>query len=180
MHPYRKETEGRVDITQHEAASPFSPLVRFLFGANVVYAQNRLGRQLFPSILVHVENLGDVARKDGGWCGTRGESRRLEGFSIRLPRDIGDVRVTYRCHLQNSGDTPWLDEGQFCGTRGKSLRLEGFEVRLQGSAKSRFSIVYQAHLQDSGDTGMFRDGEYAGTRGQSRRVEAMRVWLEQR
>jgi len=131
-----------------------------------------------PPVLVHLQGTGDVACSTGQWCGTKGESRRLEGFAIRLPPGLGDVQLKYFCHLQGTGDTAWQAEGSFCGTRGQSRRLEGFALALSGDDAAKYSIGYQAHVQNMGDTAIIRNGGFAGTRGQSLRVEAIKVWLE--
>ena len=124
---------------------------------------------------VHLENIGDVQYRDGEFAGTRGQSRRLEGFQINLDRGYGDLRVQYMGHLQDIGDTGWVSDGEFIGTRGQSRRLEGFQIVLSGSMHQFYTVHYMAHLQDSGDTGWVSEGNFAGTRGQSRRVEGMCV-----
>ncbi len=122
---------------------------------------------------VHVQDIGDLPLREMQWAGTRGQAKRLEGFSLRA----SGVRVEYMCHLQNRGDTQWMREGNFCGTRGQSLRLEGFAIRLRGPNADRYDVYYQCHLEGRGDTGPVRNGAFCGTRGQSRRLEAMNVWV---
>lgn len=126
---------------------------------------------------VHLEGFGDRPLTEDVWAGTRGQSRRLEGFQLNLHPVLRNG-IQYMCHLQNTGDTPWLPEGAFCGTRGESRRLEGFAIRLRGVMAQHFNVKYQCHLENIGDTAVMQNGEFCGTRGQSRRLEAMRVWLE--
>ncbi len=125
--------------------------------------------------IVHLQDLGDVGLIHGSFAGTRGQSRRLEGFLLRIDPPVPGLAMQYMAHLQDIGDTQWVDEGQFVGTRGQSRRLEGFAIRLVGPAASRYSVLYMAHLRDTGDTWFFRDSQFCGTRGQSRRLEGMLV-----
>ena len=125
------------------------------------------------AVLVHLQDIGDRTGSSGEWVGTKGESRRLEGFSFQLRNAPADLGIEYMCHLEGVGDTKWMAGGEFCGTRGESRRVEGFAVRLTGAAKDRFQVRYAGHLQDVGDTAEVGDGEFCGTRGQSRRLEAL-------
>jgi uncharacterized protein YjdB len=126
-------------------------------------------------VLVHLQDIGDQLFHADELAGTRGQSRRLEGFQLNLVPAIPGLSLQYMAHLQDVGDTPWVNEGQFVGTRGQSRRLEGFAIRLTGANSTKFDISYMAHLQDLGDSSWFQNGEFCGTRGQSRRAEGIRV-----
>jgi uncharacterized protein YjdB len=128
--------------------------------------------------LVHLQDIGDAPLQDGMWAGTKGQSRRLEGFSINFVAPTRGLGLAYMCHLQDVGDVQWMPGGSFCGTRGQSRRLEGFAIRLIGVDAAYYDVFYSCHLQDIGDVGPFKDGAYCGTRGQSRRLEAMQVWVQ--
>jgi hypothetical protein len=130
--------------------------------------------------LVHLEKIGDVTGRDSEFVGTRGQSRRLEGFSLSLNPAIAGLSMQYMAHLQNIGDVPFVNEGQFVGTRGESRRLEGFAIRLSGPSATNFNVVYMAHLEGHGDTGLHRNGQFCGTRGESRTVEGILVRIEPR
>jgi uncharacterized protein YjdB len=125
--------------------------------------------------IVHLQDVGDVALTEGLFAGTRGESRRLEAFSLSFDPPVRGLAMQYMAHLQDSGDTQWVSEGQLVGTRGQSRRLEGFAIRLVGRSAPRYTVRYMAHLQDIGDTEFCRDSQFCGTRGQSRRLEGMLV-----
>jgi Clostridial hydrophobic W len=125
--------------------------------------------------IVHLQDVGDIGLTEGLFAGTRGESRRLEGFSLSFDSPVPGLAIQYMAHLQDTGDTQWVSEGQFVGTRGQSRRLEGFAIRLVGPAAPRYIVLYMAHLQDMGDTGFYQDSQFCGTRGQSRRLEGMLV-----
>src|ERR1700734_1629111 len=79
---------------------------------------------------VHLQDVGDVDLNEGRFAGTRGESLRLEGFSLTFAPPVPGLGIVYMAHLQDTGDTRWVSEGQFVGTRGQSRRLEGFAIRL--------------------------------------------------
>lgn len=126
-------------------------------------------------VLVHLQDIGDSLFHNGQWAGTKGQSRRLEGFQISQVNPVPGLSLQYMAHLQDIGDVPWVNEGGFVGSRGQSRRLEGFAIRLTGPNAPFWDVIYQAHLQDMGDTGSYSNGQFCGTRGQSRRVEAIRV-----
>ncbi|MEZ4399025.1 MAG: matrixin family metalloprotease [Kofleriaceae bacterium] len=126
-------------------------------------------------VRVHLQDIADLTFRDNQFAGTRGQSRRLEGFQLVVAPAVPGLGLRYMAHLQDIGDVPWVNGGTFVGTRGQSRRLEGFAIELTGPAAGNFTVEYMAHLQDLGDTGLFRDGQFCGTRGQSRRVEGILV-----
>jgi hypothetical protein len=174
-----KKRGVRISVSRRGVIGAVQEMAESLTNIGVVHAQSQQGAPSPPYMVVHLDGLGDVGCRNTNWCGTRGESRRLEGFSINLPKGLGDVRLRYLCYIEGIGDQKTL-EGQFCGTRGQSKRLEGFAVYLEGRDASKFSVAYQAWLQDRGATPVMRDGAFAGTRGERRRVEAVRVWIDRR
>ena len=57
-------------------------------------------------VIAHIQGMGDVHGRDNEWVGTKGQSRRLEGFTIRVLEPLkDDVHLEYMGHLQNIGDT---------------------------------------------------------------------------
>jgi hypothetical protein len=149
-------------------------------GTDIDSLDAQFAAQLYPSAVpmtgvVHLQEIGDVPLVNDQFCGTRGQSRRLEGFEIRFNPPIQGLSMRYMAHLQDVGDVPYQNEGTFIGTRGQSRRLEGFAIELTGPQASSYSISYMAHLQDIGDTQLYSNGAFCGTRGQSRRVEGMLV-----
>lgn len=140
----------------------------------------RLYSPIHPlSGVVHLQDIGDRGWSGTAWVGTKGQSRRLEGFSGALS-GVDGVSVEYMAHLQDKGDTSWTTQGNFCGTRGESRRVEGVAFRLTGSNASKYDITYSCHLQDIGDMAVKKNGDFCGTRGQSRRLEAFQVWITRR
>jgi uncharacterized protein YjdB len=139
--------------------------------------QNRGAKVPRVSGVVHVEDLGDRPLENHEWAGTRGESKRLEGFSLNIDSPDNQLRVEYLCHIEDRGDIGWLTEGSFCGTKGESRRLEGLAIRLAGPQARRYSIRYQCHVEELGDTKVMSDGAFCGTRGEAKRLEALQVWI---
>ncbi|MCA9780343.1 MAG: matrixin family metalloprotease [Candidatus Eremiobacteraeota bacterium] len=137
-------------------------------------------RGLELRVLVHLEGMGDIERRDNEFSGTRGQSRRLEGFQIAIATSIQGLSCRYMAHLEGIGDTGWVNEGQFVGTRGQSRRLEGFAIELTGPQAPNYDVIYMGHLQNSGDTGYARNGQFCGTRGQSRRLEGLLVRVQRK
>jgi hypothetical protein len=128
----------------------------------------------------HLEAEGTVVGRDNQFLGSRGQSRRCEGFAVEIASPIAGLTVEYMAHVEGWGDTSWVGEGTFIGSQGQNRRMEGFALRLAGPAGGNYSVAYMAHLQGIGDTPLARDGEFCGTRGQSRRVEGMLVRIEPR
>jgi uncharacterized protein YjdB len=63
------------------------------------------------------------------FCGTRGQSKKLEGFAVSLDgRDAGKFSVAYQAWLSDLGATPVMRDGAFAGTSGQSRRVEAIRV----------------------------------------------------
>lgn len=129
------------------------------------------------TLLVHEQDVGDVTCPQNSFCGTRGLSRRIEGFSITIDTNVVGLSAIYRSHVQNIGDLPFVTAGQFSGTRGQSLRMEAIAIVLIGPRAPLYSVWYAGHEQDVGDIGPVRDGAWLGSMGQSRRLEALQIFV---
>jgi hypothetical protein len=176
LHTYRKDSI--VEITSaHDQGSVLGSQLQWTQASHKIYQGAEPGPLL---TIVHLADLGDIACQDDAWCGTKGEGRRLEGFTLTQTSPIPGVRLQYQAHLSDSGDTEWVDEGVFCGTRGQSRSVEGIAVRLFGPASESYTVLYHVHMSRLGDSNLFRDGEYAGTKGQARGIEALHVWIKNR
>lgn len=143
-------------------------------GAQALYGKRGLALRL----RVHLEGIGDVVVRDNEFGGTRGQSRRTEGFQLEIATTVPGLSCRYMAHLEGIGDVQWMDEGQFVGTRGQSRRLEGFAIELTGKMAEHYHVFYMAHLQGIGDTPLYSNGQFCGTRGQSRRIEGILVRIE--
>lgn len=130
------------------------------------------------SVIAHLQGRGDKRYREGKLAGTRGQSRRLEGFSISQIGKKTGFKLEYKAHVQNKGDTRWVREGKFLGSRGKGKRVEGLAIRLTGAKARAYNVYYVAHLQGKGDTRIYKNGQFCGTRKQGRRLEGFVVWIE--
>ncbi|GEM_PF-2006505 len=66
----------------------------------------------------------------GSVLGSIGVSKRIEGIQINVTSIPVGYKLQYRAHIQNLGETGWVDSGVFCGTVGMSLRIEEIEVQV--------------------------------------------------
>lgn len=96
-------------------------------------------------VTVHLQGIGDKVYKgirkgessglgssdNDPIIGTVGESRRLEGFSIRCTRNTTGKKLYYQGHVQGIGNTAVCSEGEYCGTRGQSKRLEALRIEFK-------------------------------------------------
>lgn len=144
----------------------------------------------------HIQDRGDYPA-DGSWVdspeiiGTEGQSKRIEGFEIKLTGIIPDgMEMRYNIHVQNKGwlyeqndPTSWPKDGDYAGTRGESLRIEAVEIVLTdatGQPYPGYSALYRGHVQNIGnlpedENQWIKDGEQLGTVGSSLRLEALLV-----
>ena len=144
----------------------------------------------------HIQNIGDYPL-DGSWVnspepiGTVGQSKRIEGFEIRLEDAVpAGMELRYNVHVENKGwlydesdCTDWPKDGAYAGTRGESLRIEAVKLVLtdkDGKPYPGYSVYYRGHVQNIGDlptksADWYTDGEKLGTVGSSLRLEALLV-----
>ncbi len=125
-------------------------------------------------VLVHLEDIGDRTFGANEFAGTRGESRRLEGFQIRLNPPVAGLTLKYFARLQDAGDV-FVNEGEYAGTRGESRQLLAFAIELDGPAAAKYNVVYMAHVEGVGDTRFFKNGEFCGGPELSQRIEGILV-----
>lgn len=80
----------------------------------------------------HVQGIGwQPEASNGGIAGTSGQSRRVEGMTIRLSGEAADhYDVWYRMHVQRYGWLDWAKNGERAGTEGLSLRCESIETKV--------------------------------------------------
>jgi len=148
----------------------------------------------------HIQDRGDYPL-DGSWIdspeiiGTTGQSKRIEGFEIKLTGDVpadlqNGLELRYNVHVQNKGwlydendSSDWPKDGAYAGTRGNSLRIEAVKIVLtdsDGQPLPGYAVQYRGHVQNLGDlpadeTQWLADGEQLGTVGSSLRLEALLV-----
>nr|WP_320024146.1 putative Ig domain-containing protein [uncultured Acetobacterium sp.] len=144
----------------------------------------------------HIQDIGDYPL-DGSWVnspekiGTVGQSKRIEGFEIRLGAAApAEMELRYNVHVENKGwlydendCADWPKDGAYAGTRGESLRIEAVKLVLtdkDGKPYPGYSVYYRGHVQNIGDlptksANWCTDGEKLGTVGSSLRLEALLV-----
>lgn len=83
--------------------------------------------------MAHLQNIGDIPwQKEGTFCGTRGQERRVDGFAIKLTGAKSEYfNIFYQAHIQNQGDSSILKNGEYCGTRGVGLRIQAIKVWIE-------------------------------------------------
>jgi hypothetical protein len=65
----------------------------------------------------HAANIGDMPwTSTGGFMGSRGQGRRIEGITIRLTgAGAAKYILKYTVHMANRGDSHVCTNGQYCG-----------------------------------------------------------------
>jgi len=164
--------------------SPYTPTVAYSVAPTTsifpVPAYNPSPSYSSPPLLqvtALVQGQGAITGCGKQYVGTKGQSRKMDGFSIN--HSIPGLTVEYMAHIENIGDTHWHSNGAQIGRSGGG-RVEGFAVRLSGPASCQYEVRYYGHIQDQGDSQIASNGAFVGTRGQSRRCEGLAVWLEKR
>jgi len=67
---------------------------------------------------------------DDALCGTVGESRRLEAFTLDLTGRPPGEGVQYRSFVAGLGWQPWVADGQVSGLPGQGLQIEQVQVQF--------------------------------------------------
>jgi uncharacterized protein YjdB len=134
--------------------------------------------QISLSGYVWLQDLQAQPFDGSNYNGTRGQSRRMEGFEIAMVNPPGDLGLRYQVWIENMNAwSEWYDGGTYAGTKNEGLRCEAFKIELTGYGLLHhgYSVEYMAHQQNNGDIGPFRDGELCGTLGKELRLEGMAV-----
>lgn len=126
----------------------------------------------------HVQDYGDIAAvSNGAVLGTTGQSKRLEGITVKLSHSSNQVYGTlkYRVHIQDYGWIDEVSENKFAGTTGESKRLEAVSITLSGDIAKYYDIYYRTHVQNFGWLDWAKNGDNAGSAGYSYRMEAVQI-----
>ena len=104
---------------------------------------------------VWLQDIGRVNFAGSGYAGTRGESRRMEGFQLDLVDPPGQLAIQYQVYASNIGWMPVVDGGQYAGTKDRGLGLQAFRIKLLNPAIEPdggvYCLQYMTHQQDNGD-----------------------------
>lgn len=125
-----------------------------------------------------------VDGRDGGWVGTKGQRRPLEGYELNILPDMKGASIEYLCDVYPYGPSSWVPAGTYCGTEGKSGRLQMLAMRVAGPDAAQYSVEYRCHIEDSGDSPIKRDGEACGSASvlasKVKQIESIAVTLKRR
>ena len=109
----------------------------------------------------HVQTIGWQAdpnksatwKKDGEFCGTTGNAKRLEAIQIELYGEMAEhYDIYYRVHSQTYGWMKWAQNGEMTGTTGQHKRIEGIQVVLVKKGEQAPSDNYKGAVTNTTKT----------------------------
>ena len=109
----------------------------------------------------HVQTIGWQAdpnksatwKKDGEFCGTTGNAKRLEAIQIELYGEMAEhYDIYYRVHSQTYGWMKWAKNGEMAGTTGQHKRIEGIQVVLVKKGEQEPSDNYKGAVTNTTKT----------------------------
>ena len=109
----------------------------------------------------HVQTIGWQAdpnksatwKKDGEFCGTTGNAKRLEAIQIELYGEMAEhYDIYYRVHSQMYGWMKWAKNGEMAGTTGQHKRIEGIQVVLVKKGEQAPSDNYKGAVTNTTKT----------------------------
>ena len=109
----------------------------------------------------HVQTIGWQAdpnksatwKKDGEFCGTTGNAKRLEAIQIELYGEMAEhYDIYYRVHSQTYGWMKWAQNGEMAGTTGQHKRIEGIQVVLVKKGEQAPSDNYKGAVTNTTKT----------------------------
>lgn len=126
----------------------------------------------------HIEGYGWTNWvEEGNYCGTTGESKRLEAIRIRIKNN--NLKIEAMAHIEYDGwvDYGVIDENTIIGTTGESKRLECLKLKISDKTTGEIKGRFMVHLQDYGNSPFTNADGIAtlGTTGQSLRIEGIKI-----
>ena len=109
----------------------------------------------------HVQTIGWQAdpnksatwKKDGEFCGTTGNAKRLEAIQIEHYGEMAEhYDIYYRVHSQTYGWMKWAKNGEMAGTTGQHKRIEGIQVVLVKKGEQAPSDNYKGAVTNTTKT----------------------------
>ena len=109
----------------------------------------------------HVQTIGWQAdpnksatwKKDGEFCGTTGNAKRLEAIQIELYGEMAEhYDIYYRVYSQTYGWMKWAKNGEMAGTTGQHKRIEGIQVVLVKKGEQAPSDNYKGAVTNTTKT----------------------------
>jgi SAM-dependent methyltransferase len=107
-------------------------------------------------IIVHVQDVGDVAGAFDAWVGVPGSRRWIEGFQLPPRNSAPPAELEYQAIPKGGVLTQWVLAGQFCGTRGQRVPLLGFCIRVRGPG--RLDCSYSGRFVNGSEVGPLQAG----------------------
>lgn len=173
IHTYREE--NRVEIANH--VTLFQSVDHYQLTSNRDVADES---DLKLTLVVRLQDIGEVLCQGTDWCGTIGEKRKVEGFALMETGFSEELRVEYMARLEDGTETAWIQQRGYCGTRDRGLGLQAVAFRLVGGMSGAFNIKYQVHVRNQGTLPISENGKIVGSNSQQLPVEAIRLWIEKR
>lgn len=141
----------------------------------------------------HVQGIGWQGFCDG-YCGTTGQSRRVEAIRMRLTGEAASVYdLYYRVCVQGVGWLSWATADEVAGSSGMSLRVEAVQTRLvaKGAAApsnadavypqaelSPLSVHYETCQQGVGWLGEVANGKVSGNLMSTKPLAGLRASIK--
>ncbi len=115
---------------------------------------------------------------DGEYCGTKGQSKRMEAIQIRFTEQAYSGSIQYKTYIQKSGwESSWTSAGNTSGTIGLDYRLEAIQIKLTGTLAQKYDIYYRTYAQKFGWLGWAKNGASSGTAGFGYRLEGIQIMV---
>jgi GT2 family glycosyltransferase/glycosyltransferase involved in cell wall biosynthesis len=130
------------------------------------------------SVLVHVQNVGDLEFTEG-WAGGGDDNLWVEAFSIVPQEPPTSDLLEYRALTHDGAATDWLRGGALCGSRGAGLPLTGFAVRVNRDAAERYTCTYSGRFQSGAVSGPYSDGSFCRSDVPEDPLVALEVRIEE-
>jgi len=164
---YVRITGGRTSIllTTYKASGPMpAPEIHITLVESAIRSQTApiaTPHDTLPSatltLLVHIQNHGDLQFIGGAWAASSDGEGAIEGFAVTPGPGIPPKSIEYQAVLGRDWLSPWMEEGEFCGTRQMALSLLGVRIRLRNKAAEDFICRVWGRF-DGFEQGPFDDG----------------------
>ena len=127
-------------------------------------ASDATARALRLSILVHVQNTGDL-ECSGLWPGRSDQRFSIEAFTVTCLEEEASDLIEYRGVTADGFSTPWLSSGLLCGSRGRAIALTGFAVRIKPALSGGYQCIYRGMFASGAVVGPFNDARLCVSAG---------------
>ena len=126
-------------------------------------------------ILVHIQNVGDVRFKPGGWIGDLENPQWIEGLAIETAPGVPRTDVEYTVVFADGTSSNPSMGGEFAGSRQKTAPIVGFSIGLRGAAEKAHGGSYEGLFMDGSTTGPCPFGSVCVSSGERVPLRALRI-----